>query len=95
MQYICRHFPNGQLKEEQWGYDTRGIAKKALSTEYIVRWHREDGPAHIMYNKRGDVTQSKWWIHGKIISYETLTKYFVDTLNPTIHELFLFKMSEV
>jgi hypothetical protein len=94
-QYICRLFPNGEIREEQWGYDPINVENHRGDYEYIVRWHRLDGPAHIVYNKLGDITRYKWWINGELITSDILEKYFVDALSPTDEEIFLFKMAKV
>jgi len=84
------------MKEEQYGYvpeyfwpNTQIISE----ITYIIRWHRLDGPAHIVYNKKGVVAQYKWWVHGVVVTGNILDKYFVDTLHPTPEEIFIFKIA--
>jgi hypothetical protein len=96
-QHIRTYFPNGSLKEDQYGYvPDQGWRNTQIISEinYIIRWHRLDGPAHIVYNKKGDVTQYKWWLYGIKISNTTIDKYFVNPIAPTKEELFIFKMAE-
>jgi hypothetical protein len=93
-QHIKTYFPNGSLKEDQYGLIPENYVKKS-SFNFIIRWHRLDGPAHIVYNKKGDVTQYKWWIYGIKISNTTIDKYFVNPIAPTEEELFIFKMAEL
>ena len=99
-QYIKRFFPSGLLKEEQYGYDPRiknlkeGITALA-GFECIIVWHREDGPARLVYNKSGKVVQYNWWLHGNKLSQKIIDKYFLNPLSPTDEEVFIFKLAEL
>tara|TARA_R110000796_G_C14447126_1_gene422975 strand:+ start:303 stop:614 length:312 start_codon:yes stop_codon:yes gene_type:complete len=98
-QYIKRFFPNGLLKEEQYGYDPRikkeGIIALNPAYECITIWHREDGPARLVYNKSGRVVQYNWWVHGNKLSQKIIDKYFLNPLKPTDEEVFIFKLAEL
>jgi hypothetical protein len=94
-QHIKTYFPNGSLKEDQYGYIPERFVKPDFSFNYIIRWHRLDGPAHIVYNKKGEVTQYKWWVYGNKLSQKIIDKYFLNPLKPTDEEVFIFKLAEL
>ena len=89
VEYICAYHANGNLKHEQWGY---AIKETSYGSSVGTR-HRDDGPALINYDKQGRITQSKWYIKGKVVPNNIVSRYFVDYFNPTDAELLIFKLA--
>jgi len=92
--YVCRYYPSGSLQYERWGYPWASAAwQKYDAGRSVACKHREDGPAMINYNKRGKVTQSKWYYNDTQIPANEVAKFFVDSHHPTENELLLFKLA--
>jgi antitoxin component YwqK of YwqJK toxin-antitoxin module len=63
-----KYYVNDMITYEEYYYSNGSVASRVYY--FNNKWHKEDGPAYVSYDRNGDIVYKEYWLNDKELTEE-------------------------